>query len=71
MEGRRIVTTSRKKRVARVPRKEESDEEFTIESEGSAGKRYHKKSSVKRPIEQRGERGERGERAEREGKRKR
>ena len=62
MEGRRIVTTSRKKRVARVPRKEESDEEFTIESEGSAGKRYHKKSSVKRPIEQRGER---------EGKRKR
>lgn len=62
MEGRRIVTTSRKKRVARVSRKEESDEEFTIESEGSAGKRYHKKSSVKRPIEQRGER---------EGKRKR
>lgn len=58
-ENRRIAATNRKKRVVRATKKEEedeSDEEFTIESEESAQKRYHKKSSVKRPIEQRGER---------------
>ena len=58
-ENRRIAAANRKKRVVRATKKEEedeSDEEFTIESEESAQKRYHKKSSVKRPIEQRGER---------------
>ena len=42
--------------MVRVPKKEESDEEFTIDSPEVVSKKYQKKSSVKRPIEQRGDR---------------
>ena len=47
-QGAQVQMDNRRRRIARVPKKrEDSDEEFDIESV-----KYKKKSSVKRPIEQ-------------------
>ena len=46
-QGTQIQTDNRKRRITRIPKKADSDEEFSIESV-----KYKKKSSVKRPIDQ-------------------